>query len=421
MKKKEIIVLGAGIVGVSSALALQAQGHNVTLLDVKEPGQGASFGNAGLIQREAVEPYGFPRDLSTLIGAALGRLNAIHYQASALPGLIRPLTEYWKNSAPQRYPTITAAYSALIAHSTSEHAPLIEAAGANHLIRKTGWHQAYRTNAAFDAAAKHAEQIRSDYGLTGRSVHSQELAAIEPTLKKPMAGSILWEDPWSVANPGELVQLYAQLFVQRGGAFVADPDFELLPTNTGWTAKGLQHELHAEHAVIAMGAWSFAAIRKLGYQLPVFVKRGYHRHFNTPQRFGISLLDAENGIMLAPMNMGLRIATGAEFAKLDAPATQVQIQRSEALARELVELGEPVDDTPWLGARPCVADMKPLIGPGFMHKGLWFNFGHGHQGLTLGPASARLLAEQFAGEAPYVEPSAYLPKRFAGQPTSSQI
>lgn len=413
MKNKEIIVLGAGIVGVSSALALQAQGHHVTLLDVQEPGRGASFGNAGLIQREAVEPYGFPRDWSTLVGAALGRLNAIHYQASALPGLIRPLAQYWKNSAPRIYRAIAAEYGALIAHSTSEHAPLIEAAGAGYLIRKTGWHQAYRTASEFDTAAKHAEKVRREYGLTGRSVSSQELASLEPALKRNMAGSILWEDPWSVANPGELVQLYAKLFVQRGGAFVADPDFELQPTSVGWKAKGRQHEIHAENAVMAMGAWSFAAVKKLGYDLPVFVKRGYHRHFHTPQHFGISMLDAENGIMLAPMNMGLRIATGAEFAKLDAPATLVQIQRSEVLARELVELGEPVDRAPWLGTRPCVADMKPLIGPGFMHKGLWFNFGHGHQGLTLGPASARLLAEQFAGERPYVNAGAYLPKRFA--------
>lgn len=412
MKKKEIIVLGAGIVGVSTALALQARGHHVTLLDLQAPGRGASFGNAGLIQREAVEPYGFPRDLPMLVGAALGRLNAIHYHASALPELLRPLWEYWRNSAPSRYPRIAAEYSALIAHSTSEHAPLIEAACAGHLIRKQGWHEAYRTARAFDQAAQDAERLRCAYGLAGRSLGSQELSVIEPALKKPMAGAIWWEDPWSVANPGELVQLYAQLFVQRGGMFRTDQGIELVQTPSGWTARGATLEVAAQDAVIALGAWSFAAVRKLGYDLPVFVKRGYHRHFRKPAQFGISMLDAENGIMLAPMNTGLRIATGAEFAALDAPATPVQLQRSEKLVSELVELGEPVEVQPWLGARPCVADMKPLVGPAGRHKGLWFNFGHGHQGLTLGPASARLLAEQFDGEPTMVAAAPYLPSRF---------
>ena len=413
MKRKEIIVLGAGIVGVSSALALQSRGHHVTLMDIQKPGRGASYGNAGLIQREAVEPYGFPRDLNTLASAAFGRLNAIHYHADALPGLLRPLAQYWRNSAPQSYRPIAKQYSSLIAHSTAEHAPLIEAASASHLIRKNGWHQAYRTHAEFEKAAKDAERIRAHYGLKGRTVGSDELSYLEPALKKALAGSILWEDPWSVANPGELVLLYAKLFEKRGGTFVADANIVLSATNTGWQAKGNTQLIKAEEAVIAMGAWSFAAAKNLGYDLPVFVKRGYHRHFQNPNNFSVSMLDAESGIMLAPMNQGLRIATGAEFAKLDAPATPVQINRSEALARELIDLGKHVEDAPWLGARPCSADMKPLIGPGYKHQGLWFNFGHGHQGLTLGPASARLLAELHDVEQPFVEPTGFLPQRFA--------
>lgn len=414
MKRKEIIVLGAGIVGVSTALALQARGHHVTLLDRQEPGHGASFGNAGLIQREAVEPYGFPRDITTLVAAALGRLNAIHYHAVALPGLLRPLYKYWRNSSAQRFRQIAAEYSALIAHSTSEHAPWIEAAGAGHLIRKQGWHAAYRTHREFDKAAQDAERIRAAYGLAGRAVGSRELGALEPALRRPMAGSILWEDSWSVANPGELVQLYARLFVQQGGAFKAGQELELRQTASGWLAKGTGLQVDAEEAVLALGAWSFAAVRKLGYDLPVFVKRGYHRHFRQPENFSISMLDAENGIMLAPMSTGLRMATGAEFATLDAPATPVQIQRSEALVRELVQLGEPVEREPWLGGRPCTADMKPLIGPAPRHRGLWFNFGHGHQGLTLGPASGRLLAEQLDGQQTFVAAEPYLPSRFSG-------
>src|SRR5687768_7573421 len=108
MKQSEFIVLGAGIVGVSTALALQARGHRVVLVDKQAPGLGASYGNSGVIQREAVEPYGFPRNLATLLGAAMGRENAISYHPGALFGLVRPLARYWWNSAPKRYARIAS-------------------------------------------------------------------------------------------------------------------------------------------------------------------------------------------------------------------------------------------------------------------------------------------------------------------------
>ena len=116
--------------------------------------------------------------------------------------------------------------------------------------------------------------------------------------------------------------------------------------------------------------------------------------------------------MLAPMKRGLRLTTGAEFAALDAPATPVQLAQAERSTRQLFELGAGVEPQPWLGARPCTVDMKPVIGAAPRHAGLWFNFGHAHQGFTLGPASGRLLAELIGGEAPYVDPAPFSPRRF---------
>jgi D-amino-acid dehydrogenase len=112
------------------------------------------------------------------------------------------------------------------------------------------------------------------------------------------------------------------------------------------------------------------------------------------------------------MQQGLRLTTGAEFAPLQAPATPVQLAKSEHCARELLDLGPASPQAPWLGARPCVADMVPLVGPAPRHPGLWLNLGHAHQGFTMGPASAKLLAQQMAGEPPYIAPAPYLPQRF---------
>ncbi|MBV8123444.1 MAG: FAD-dependent oxidoreductase, partial [Paucibacter sp.] len=113
-----------------------------------------------------------------------------------------------------------------------------------------------------------------------------------------------------------------------------------------------------------------------------------------------------------PQQRGLRLTTGAEVARMDAPSTPRQLAGCEAAARELLDLGQAVEAQPWLGNRPCTADMKPIIGAAPQHRGLWFNFGHGHQGFTLGPASARLLADLMEDRTPYTDATAFSPARF---------
>jgi len=124
------------------------------------------------------------------------------------------------------------------------------------------------------------------------------------------------------------------------------------------------------------------------------------------------MLDAERGLVIAPMAAGTRITTGAEFARIGAPSTPVQLDKAEQAARELIDLPQPVEAEPWLGNRPCTVDMKPVIGPAPGHSGLWFNFGHAHQGFTLGPVSGRLLAEMIEGSKPLVDPGPYASTRF---------
>jgi D-amino-acid dehydrogenase len=112
------------------------------------------------------------------------------------------------------------------------------------------------------------------------------------------------------------------------------------------------------------------------------------------------------------MAQGMRLTTGAEFARIGAPSTPVQLRKAEKAARELIDLPEPVEAEPWLGNRPCTVDMKPVMGPAPNHPGLWFNFGHAHQGFTLGPMSGRLLAEMIEGQGTFIDPEPYSASRF---------
>jgi D-amino-acid dehydrogenase len=166
--------------------------------------------------------------------------------------------------------------------------------------------------------------------------------------------------------------------------------------------------------VVALGPWSDLVFGPLGYPIPLGVKRGYHLHL-APRGNAVlhhPVLDADLGYLLAPMNRGIRLTTGVEFARRDRPPTPIQLKRALPRAHALFPLGEPVDAKPWMGARPCLPDMLPVIGRGARHPGLWFDFGHQHHGLTLGPASGRLLAEMMTGETPFADPKPFAAERF---------
>ena len=411
----DVIVLGAGIVGVSVAIHLQRRGRNVLLVDRREPGRETSYGNAGIIQREGVRPRAFPRDLTTLLRIARNGGLDSRYKLTALPGYASPLAQYWWHSAPERYRKIVADYEPLIANSVSEHAVLIEAAGAGDIIDKKGWTLLFRTAEKRDAAFANAERDASEHGVGIAKLDADAVAKAEPDLHIRAAGALHWTDPWTVRDPGGLVAAYAELFKREGGTFATGDARSLRPSGAGWTVDTAAGPASAAEIVLALGPWAGEATQKLGYRLPLFVKRGYHREYGYVPGATLNrpVLDAETGFLLAPMVRGIRLTTGAEFASHDAPIDNTQIDGSEVVARQLFNLGDRLDAEPWLGARPCTPDMKPIIGRAPNHANLWFAFGHAHHGLTLGAVTGRLLAEQMTGETPFLNLAPFAAERFS--------
>jgi D-amino-acid dehydrogenase len=211
-----------------------------------------------------------------------------------------------------------------------------------------------------------------------------------------------------------LTKAYADLFMRRGGRFRNGDARRLTQENSGWSVPSDSGPVEAREVVVALGPWSDDVFLPLGYDIPLAVKRGYHMHYGVTGNatLGHPLHDGDGGYMLVPMTKGLRLTTGVEFADRDAPPTPVQLARDETLARGLFPLGERLEPAPWLGRRPCLPDMVPVIGRGERHQGLWFAFGHAHHGFTLGPVTGRLLAELMTGETPFTDPSPYAASRF---------
>jgi D-amino-acid dehydrogenase len=410
----DFVVLGAGMVGVCVALNLQMRGRAVALLDRRGAAEETSFGNAGMIQREAVFPHPFPRELGVVLRHARNRSIDASYHVSALPRIAPFLWRYWRHSRPEHYARIAHDFARLIEHCVAEHDALAAEAGARHLLRRDGWIRLFRTAERFDAARADAEKAKRNFGVAYEVLDARALQATEPHLAPALAGGLHWTQPTTVADPQALALAYLRRFESLGGCFVQGDAQTLAQSDAGWRVDAAQGPIDAGSAVIALGPWADDVTRRLGYRLPLAVKRGYHMHYSARYgaRLNLPVVDSERGYCLAPMTRGIRLTSGVEFALRDAPRTPVQLARAEAVARELFPLGERLDPEPWMGSRPCTPDMLPIIGPAPRHRGLWFAFGHAHQGFTLGAVTGRLIAEMATGEAPFLDPAPYRAERF---------
>ncbi|MGB5998404.1 MAG: FAD-binding oxidoreductase [Marinomonas sp.] len=394
----EFLVLGAGMVGVSSALALQATGHTVTLVDRMEAGCETSYGNAGIIQAEAAEPYALPRNPMALFQYVFEMNNDVTWRLDGLMQMAPALLSYFRHSSMAKHREISHFYSQLTSRSTKDHAGWIRYSGAEALIQRNGFAMLYRTAEAFEQAAQKATFLEREYGITSRIIDGKRYRAEEPELRGDPVGVVDFEQNWSCRSPGDLTKAYAALFVSRGGRFVFGEADSLLQTATGWQVMTQEGALHAEHAVVALGPWSPELLKRFGYRIPMIYKRGYHGHFTTPTSLIRPLMDVENGVLACSMASGLRVTTGVSLVPMNAPPEISQLNRGAKALSEILPLGEKIVEPQWLGTRPCMPKMLPLVGAAPNHKGLWFHFGHGHQGFTLGPTTAELLVKSISGE-----------------------
>jgi D-amino-acid dehydrogenase len=412
--KADVLVLGAGMVGVSAALHLQQRGRDVILVDRNElAGEETSFGNAGLIESASVFPLMFPRNFGQILQYAMNRSPQVRYSFSDLPTSLPWLLRYFLASSPDRALRSAMAELPLIQRSLVEHEALIAEAAVPELLRRTGWIKLFRSEATLANAVRDVERARP-YGVDGEVLDGNAIAAREPNLTGEFAGAVYFPAPGFVPDPGALAKAYAALFRRKGGRFVVGDARTLEQAGGRWRVNGPEGGASAREVVVALGPWSDLVFRPLGYSIPLGIKRGYHLHL-APRGNAVlnhPVLDSDLGYLLAPMNRGIRLTTGVEFAHRDAPPTPIQIEQALPRAHALFPLGEPVDAKPWMGARPCLPDMVPVIGQAPRHPGLWFDFGHQHHGLTLGPATGRLLAEMMTGETPFADPTPYAAARF---------
>jgi D-amino-acid dehydrogenase len=414
MAHTDAIVLGAGIVGTSIALHLAKRGLAVALVDRRGPGEETSYGNAGVIEGSTLLSHPFPHGLSALLQIALKRATAANYHLRFLPQIAPWLLAYRANSTLERRIEFAKAMRPLFARARAEHEALIAEAGAERYLRRAGWLKVYRSDKTFAETAPERE-LASSLGLPHQVLDRDGALALEPALAPVFRHGIFWSEAASITNPSALTKAYAGRLAAFGGLVWKGDARSLHRNGAQWRLETNGGPIDADLAVLALGPWTPDVLGPLGMRLPLAVKRGYHRHFRPRGNAGLTrpVVDYDVGYCVAPMEQGLRLTTGAEFAARDAQPTPAQLKRLMPAASALFPLGEPVEAVPWMGSRPCFADSLPVIGQARGHPGLWLAYGHAHWGLTLGPVTGRLVAEMITGATTFCDPAPYSADRFS--------
>jgi D-amino-acid dehydrogenase len=413
MARTDAMVLGAGIVGTSIALHLVLRGASVALIDRGGPGEATSYGNTGVIG-STVYPAAFPRSLARLTRVALKLAPEANYRALALPRLLPWLLAFRAASRPERLAETARLMRPLMARAVAEHESLLAEAGATRYLRQTGLLTLYRTDRGLSHLWTELA-LAVELGVAIKFFDAAGARALEPDLAPVFQAAVHWPEVASVSSPVAVTRAYAARMAALGGVVLQGDARSLHRAAGRWRVDTAEGPVDGDEAVIALGPWAPDVLEPRGIDLPLAVKRGYHLHFRTHGNAMLArpVVDSENGFAMAPMEEGIRVTTGAEFADRDARPTPAQLRRVMPIAKALFPLGEPVEPTPWMGSRPCFADSRPVIGRAPGHPGLWLAYGHGHVGLSLGPVTGRLIAEMMTGDVPFCDPAPYGAERFA--------
>jgi D-amino-acid dehydrogenase len=405
-KPRRAVVIGAGIVGMSTALYLQRDGHEVTVIDPGEPGQQTSFGNACSLSMSSVMPTAIPGLVKKLPGMLLDATGPLNVRWQYLPRLMPFLLALLRNTAPARLEKNANAIGQLMPHIMSAYTDLTNLTGTTSFIRRNGALKVYETDASFAAGQLERELLtRNDceFDILG----PDELGQLEPGLAPIFKHALFMPHSGAVTNPGRMIAQFAEFFVANGGTLVRDAatDVDLGEHRAVLTANG---RYDTDIVALTAGPWSGPLAAKLGGSVRLEAERGYHIMLNHPNttlnRF---VLFADRKFVLTPHEDGLRLTSGVEYAKVDAPPDYRRIRGLLPQAAQVMKDVDTEEQSIWCGNRPTLPDSVPVIGPSPRYDDVFFGFGHSHLGLTMGPITGQIIADLAMDRTPPVDLAPY--------------
>ena len=411
-RKQHVVVIGAGIVGLSSAIWLRRAGMDVTVLDKGDPGMGTSYGNAGIIAACGIAPVtspGLARKGPLLL---LDPNFPLFMRWSYLPRLAPWLRKYMSHANEADTRRISKGLRTIVCDSVEQHKALIKGTTAQDWITDSDYCFGYANRAAFEADA-FTLGLRRDAGFVPEVIEGGAVQEYEPALAKTVGLLAVMKDHAYVRSPHKYVQALAQVLLAEGGilkqAEVSDVELNLGRITAVITNQG---RIPCDRAVIATGAWSKPLAKKLGLNVPLEAERGYHIVFKNPSiKLRSPVMLATGKFVATPMEGGLRCAGIVEFGGLKAGPSKAPLK----LMRKQVKKNFPTLEfegvEEWMGHRPATTDSLPLIGE-ISGTGVFCGFGHQHIGLTGGPKTGRMIADMITQGGSNLDVTPFDPQRF---------
>ena len=411
-RERSVAVIGAGIVGASSAVFLQNEGHRVTLWDPRGPAGGASYGNAGIVEASSCLPIATPGILRDIPSMLMDKDGPViirpAYFLRALPWLTQlVLATRWSKIERTAQALLSLSRNVLPAYDA-----LLGIVPVSGVIHDVGRLTVFSTEAGFAGGAS-SRRFATEHGMALDVLDRAAIHDLEPHLAPLFSRGVLQPHSRFVSNPKRLVEACVGHVLARGGELRPDAVARIESSDTGCTIvteNGARHAFDA--VVVACGAWSQPLCGSLGLSVPLESERGYHLLLPQPEKtLSRPTLWAEHYINLCPMEEGLRMTVGVEYAGRDASPDYGRAHRLLVHARTMLPslAGEPKSE--WLGLRPSLPDSLPVLGPAPGHPNVVLAFGHNHIGLTLGPATGQVVADLVSGRTPAMDLAPFAPTR----------
>ena len=411
--KKKIAIIGAGIVGVSTAIWLQRDGHKVVLIDREGPAAGTSYGNGGVLASCGVVPVNSTGLLKNAPGMLMRRSSPLFVRWSYLPKLLPWLLRYL-GRANKRDTKITAkALTAILYDSLEQHQALAKGTGAEKWLKPSDYMFVYKDRAGFEKDAP-TLSLRREMGFDCEELDDEALLAYDPIFQGTQKFAARFANHGTITDPGKYVTKLADHMQSEGGDLViADAtDIEIIRGNV----KGVQTTnglVQCDEVVIAAGIWSKDLAEKLGLKIPMETERGYHIDLINPSIMPRSPMMLTSGkFVVTPMEGRIRCAGVVEFGGLDLPKSSAPLELLKNQIHAAIPGLEYDNVEEWMGHRPAPSDSIPFIGPIDKSPGVYAAFGHHHIGLTGGPKTGRLIADMISGRKSNIDLAPYEVSRF---------
>lgn len=400
----DVVVVGAGIVGLAIAHELAKRNLSVTVVERGEPAGECSAGNAGALSYHSFAPLALPGVLSSAVKMMCDPQGPLYVPPLYLPVAASWLLQFVKSAEPSRVYKTAEALAWLLRDAPRDHAQLAEDVGFASEMRSTGQLHLYPSESAL-AKDAFAWALKSQLGMRMQKVDRKAIRELEPDVSPNYpVGLLLPDDHW-LRDSLAYARAIAKASRVRGVTFERASVTALESNALNWRVRAGDRVFSAKHVILASGAWTNSILQSVGLSVPLESQRGYHLHVPDSDTFlSRTIVLADRKVFITPMASGLRIAGTVEFGGTKRPANEHRASLLEHHARAgLPSLNTTRGATTWMGHRPCMPDSMPVLGAAPERPNLWLAFGHGHLGLTGAASTAKLIADCVTGQPPHCD------------------